>query len=181
MKFGNTYWLFLNSQRVATELLEKRAAKYSSRMNLPMAFDLVSGGKRTLLMPYGDLWRKERKIMHQILNTTQKEIFAPFQDLESRALLFRYLERPGEWWRLHGLYANAIIVNVVFGKRPHETDPDLLALFQTTSEFVKYLIPGNSIIDLLPFLIKIPWFKPLQPWRWYGDDLYRRTLGCVTV
>ena len=44
MKFGTTYWGFLNSQRVVYELLDRPAAIYSSRIQLAMASDLMVGG-----------------------------------------------------------------------------------------------------------------------------------------
>ncbi|KAI8167049.1 Cytochrome P450 monooxygenase COX1 [Colletotrichum sp. SAR 10_70] len=175
INIGGTNWLFLNSTRTVNELLDKRAAIYSSRMNLPMAYDLVSRGKRTLLMPYGDLWRRERKVMHQILNATQRNIFEPFQDLESKALLLNYLERPDEWWKSHGAFSGSVIMSVVFGRRAGVDDANLSDSLAVSEEFVEYLMPGRAIVDHFPFLADIPWFKALQPWRWYGDDLYKRT------
>lgn len=175
MKFGTTYWVILNSQRVAFELLEKRAAIYSSRPALPMAHNLASGEKRILVMPYGDLWRRERKIMHQILNNTKKRIFEPFQDIESRALLYEYLHEPDLWPRSHLRYANSVVMSVVFGRRTSLKDPSLLELLHNSEEFVQYLMPARSLVDVFPFLAKIPWLKAWQPWRWYGDELYRRT------
>ncbi|EQB51192.1 cytochrome P450 [Colletotrichum gloeosporioides Cg-14] len=144
-------------------------------MNLPMAYDLVSRGKRTLLMPYGDLWRRERKVMHQILNATQRNIFEPFQDLESKALLLNYLERPDEWWKSHGAFSGSVIMSVVFGRRAGVDDANLSDSLAVSEEFVEYLMPGRAIVDHFPFLAEITWFKSLQPWRWYGDDLYKRT------
>jgi hypothetical protein len=175
LQIGGTYWLFLNSRRVAMELLEKRAAKYSSRMNLPMAYDLISNQKRTLLMPYGDLWRRERKIMHQILNVNQQVSFEPFQDVESRALLYHYLENPDNWWKAHGTFSGSVIMSVVFGRRAGLHDANMKASLAVSEEFVDYLAPGRALVDIFPFLIRVPWLKSLQPWRWYGDDLHRRT------
>ncbi|KAJ0268738.1 hypothetical protein COL940_013107 [Colletotrichum noveboracense] len=140
-----------------------------------MAYDLVSRGKRTLLMPYGDLWRRERKVMHRILNATQRNIFEPFQDLESKALLLNYLERPDEWWKSHGAFSGSVIMSVVFGRRAGVDDANLSDSLAVSEEFFEYLMPGRAIVYHFPFLADITWFKSLQPWRWYGDDLYKRT------
>jgi len=174
MKFGSTHWVFLNSRRVVRELLDKRASIYSSRQSFPMASQIMSRGYRTLLMPYGDLWRSERKIMHQILTGTQAKVFEPYQDVESRTLLYEYLTRPQQWSTANGRYANSVIMSVVFGIRTLLDDTSLTELFGVSDEFVKYLAPGSSIVDTLPFLGQIPFLKSLQPWRWVGDDLYRR-------
>lgn len=181
MKFGRTYWVFLNSSRVVEELLEKRASIYSSRPNLAMAHQLISSGNRILLMPYGDLWRRERKIMHQILNVNQKAIFEPYQDIESRALLFEYSRLPHLFWSSHARYANSVVMSVVFGRRSKLDDPELKELLGTAEEFVQYLIPGRALVDVVPWLVNIPWLKVWQPWRWYADDLYKRTRRCVVL
>jgi hypothetical protein len=33
-----------------------------------MVSDIVSGGKRMVMMPYNETWRKIRKLMHQVRN-----------------------------------------------------------------------------------------------------------------
>lgn len=145
-------------------------------MNFPMAFDLVSNQKRTLLMPYGDLWRRERKVMHQILNVNnQKKLFQPFQDIESKTLLYNYLQDPDCWWQAHGTYSASVIMSVVFGRRSVIGDANMEASLKASEEFEHFVEPGRAVVDIFPFLTKIAWFKSLQPWRWYGDDLYRRT------
>jgi hypothetical protein len=113
--------------------------------------------------------------MHQILNSNQQNIFLPFQDIESKALLANYLERPEHWYRAHGAFSGSVIMSVVFGRRAGLDDQNMQDSLSVSEEFVNYLAPGRALVDHFPFLIKIPWFKSLQPWRWYGDDLYRRT------
>jgi len=44
--------VFLNSSRMVNDLLEKRAAIYSSRPFRPRCQDIMSGGARMLLMPH---------------------------------------------------------------------------------------------------------------------------------
>jgi hypothetical protein len=33
---------------------------------MPMVSDIVSGGKRMVVMPYNSTWRNIRKLMHQV-------------------------------------------------------------------------------------------------------------------
>lgn len=49
-KIGVNTWVFLNSSRVVNDLMEKRSGIYSSRANLPMTSNIMSGGCRVLLM-----------------------------------------------------------------------------------------------------------------------------------
>ncbi|THV45592.1 hypothetical protein BGAL_0471g00020 [Botrytis galanthina] len=177
LKFGKTFWVFLNNTRDVNELLEKRAAKSSSRMDFPMAAGLMSNHKRMLLLPYGDLWRRERKVAHSILNVNQQNLFQPFQDVESKALLYNYLQDPSCWWKAHGSFSASVIMSVIFGRRAAIGDANTEAALKCSEQFEHYLEPGRAVVDVLPFLMKIPWLKNLQPWRWYGDAQYRRTLG----
>ena len=45
-------------------------------------------------MPYNDIWRNIRKIMHQLLTAKQADAYRPFQDTESKQLLWDYLTKP---------------------------------------------------------------------------------------
>lgn len=76
-------------------------------MQFPMASDLISRGNRMLMMPYGDLWRRERKMMHQIPNSSQLKNFEHFQDTESALLMADYLREPEKWYLPHGRFANS--------------------------------------------------------------------------
>lgn len=88
-----------------------------------MANDLVSRGNRMLLMPYGDLWRRERKMMHQILNSSQLKNFEHFQDNQSAILMLDYLTEPQKWHVAHGRFSNSIIMSYLFGKPTELDDP----------------------------------------------------------
>jgi hypothetical protein len=142
-----------------------------------MAQDIASKNKRILLMPYNDLWRKERKILHQLLNATQVDKFSHFQDKESRTLLLNYLEDPERFYLANSRYSNSVVMSITFGRSTELDDPDLKELISTSFEFVRYLQPGSSIVDIFPFLARVTWLpKSCQPWRWAGDRLYQRTL-----
>jgi hypothetical protein len=107
VKLGGYKWVFLNSSRTVNDLLEKRAAIYCSRPPFPMTQDIVSGGGRMVLMPYGDTWRRLRKIMHQILSTRQASTYKNYQDLESKQLLWDYLHIPNKWYLHNGRFSNS--------------------------------------------------------------------------
>jgi Cytochrome P450 len=107
IKLGSATWVFLNSSRTVTELMDKRAAIYCSRPEFPMTQDIVSGGGRVVLMPYGERWRTLRKIMHQILSTRQTSTYRAYQDLESKQLLWDYLHTTDKWYLHNGRYSNS--------------------------------------------------------------------------
>ena len=135
-KFGGTIWVFLNSSRVVTDLLERRAAIYNSRPPFPMTQGIISGDSRIVLMPYNEQWRMMRRIMHQILSAGALDVFLPFQELESRNLCWDYLEKPDRWWSANARYSNSVIISVVFGRRSMLDDPDVVELLETMELFL---------------------------------------------
>ncbi|PVH78054.1 cytochrome P450 [Cadophora sp. DSE1049] len=157
VKFGGTTWVFLNSSRVVTDLLERRAAIYSSRPPFPMTQDIMSGGSRIVLMPYGDRWH----------------VFQPFQDLESKNLLYDYLHNPDKWYSANGRFANSVIMSVVFGTRSSLDDPEVVALFETIEMFLEEQQPGKNVVDGFPILANLP--KILQWWRPRGERIFNIT------
>ncbi|TVY70686.1 Cytochrome P450 monooxygenase atE [Fusarium oxysporum f. sp. cubense] len=175
LKVGSNYWIFMNSQRVANELLDKRGARYISRQNLPMPGDVASGGKRVVFMPYGNLWKWERKLIHEIIGPGNRNVFAPLQDVESRTLLYDYLTEPDLWNQANARYASSLIMSMVFGRRTKMGDPNVDRIIETNNEIMKMFEPGSSLIDSFPFLAYIPLPKAIQPWRWWGDSVFEQS------
>lgn len=159
--------------------MEKRAAKYSSRNPMPFVQDLMSGGKRIVLMGYTDQWRDVRKVMHSILNSRQMTQFAEYQDLETKQLLWDCLARPDLWYRANQRYANAVILSVVFGRRLLLDDENLEPLLKQAEEMVKHLQPGSTLVDTFPVLSKLPMW--MQWWRAKGLRLYEESKRYVLL
>jgi hypothetical protein len=63
-------FVWINSRKAFKELIDRKSAIYASKHPQPFAFDLASGGKRILFMPYGKEWRSMRSIIHQVDSST---------------------------------------------------------------------------------------------------------------
>ncbi|KIW61235.1 hypothetical protein PV05_01384 [Exophiala xenobiotica] len=174
---GGKTIVFLNSSRVVNDIMEKRAAITASRPYRPMTAEIMSGGRRMLLMSYTDRWRNQRKVMHSQLNGKQAETkFVPYQELESRHLVWDYLNAPEKFFLANQRFSNSVIVSVVFGRRARLDDKQLAIILGQMAEFGKALFsPTVSIADLFPWLARLP--KPLQWWRPYGERYFNETLA----
>ena len=153
--------------------MERRAAIYSSRPRFPMTQEIMSGNSRVVLMPYNHRWRTLRKIMHQILGAQNQNVFKPFQDLESKHLLWDYLQCPDKWWAANARFANSVIMSVVFGRRSLPDDPKVVELFETIELFLENQQRGVNIVDGFPILAALP--KKLQWWRPRGEKIFEKT------
>lgn len=130
-------------------------------------------------MPYNDTWRNIRKIMHQLLTAKQAESYRPYQDTESKQLLWDYLHDPDNFFLHNGRYANSVIMSVVFGKRTRSDDPNVIQLFGTIDDFLGNTTPGKWLCDSFPQLAKLP--RWMQWWRPFGEDGYRRTIEFTPI
>ena len=62
---------------------------------LQLAAELAHKGLNTLLMPYNDRFRLHQKLENVVLNARAAATYAPFQELESKQLLFDLLHNAG--------------------------------------------------------------------------------------
>lgn len=191
LQFGGTDWVFLNSSKAVEDLLERRSNIYSSRPAFAMVGEVISHGKRPVLQPYGDRWRKVRKVMHQLLTGKSADAYKPMQLQESDLMLLEMLQAPEKWY-LHCIRFAAsclwltcpvalecqadnmvVTVNMVYGQRLLGRSKLFDCVSEAQDEFLRNNIPGQWLVDSYPQLRRIP--KCLQWWRSYGDKVFRQT------
>ena len=89
--------IILNSAKVAIDMLDKKSAIYSDRPILQMAGELVGWKNTMVLLPYGDRFRRYRRLFHRLIgNPTSIQRFYPSEELEARRFLRRLLTTPGD-------------------------------------------------------------------------------------
>lgn len=98
LKLGRTNMLVIGRAEPAIDLLDKRSAKYSSRARLIMTSELVSRGLRMTFMPYSDLWRRERRLLHQLTSPAASSTYEPIQEQESTQIVLDMLNDPENHW-----------------------------------------------------------------------------------
>lgn len=91
---GTKPMIVLSSPEVVKELLDRRSNIYSSRPDLYITQDLISGGYRMVLMKYNEKWRMIRKMMHSLLNVQAARTYVPYQLLENKQMLNDLLDTP---------------------------------------------------------------------------------------
>ncbi|EKG15809.1 Cytochrome P450 [Macrophomina phaseolina MS6] len=128
-----------------------------------------------IVMPYSDAWRAQGKVTHAIPNGSQPETkFQPYQDVESKQLLYEYLHAPDKWHVANARYSDSVIMSVVFGRRAKMEDPELYELCEVAKVLGSNLAPGASLADMSAWLAYLPKF--LQWWRPYRRKWYLMTL-----
>ena len=139
-----------------------------------MTLDVLSGGCRMVIMPYGERWRRIRKIMHIVLNKTKSGTFEPFQDLESKQLIYEYLHQPERWFVANQRFANSVIMSVVFGKRLELDHPNTRELLENSRDFLRHFRPGGNLLDCFYWLDYLPTF--LKWWLPEGRRIFNQSV-----
>ncbi|KAI1816873.1 putative cytochrome P450 [Poronia punctata] len=163
LMLGSKTMIVLSSDHAIKDLLDKRSAIYSDRMDMYIGQTIISGGLRVLMMHYGPTWRKVRGIMHKLLNVHAARAFAPFQVLENQQMLHDILNDPKDYTQHVRRYANSLITMTTFGYRvPTHDDPYFQELFHILEEFLVLAQTGTSaLLDYMPALRYLPsWVLP---------------------
>ncbi|KAK1570180.1 cytochrome P450 [Colletotrichum navitas] len=160
LRMGSKTWVLLNSDRVVSEIIAKRGKITNERPHMPVASDLVSNGKRTVIRQEAE-WREGRRVMHQLLSGSNLKVYAGMQELESMDMLRRYLREPNLWFAHNYRYATSVLYRIVMGYPLNKTKAQLDDYQRVTIEFVTAI--NRSYVDFFPSVSKLPHF--LQPWR----------------
>jgi len=122
IRIGWYDWIFVNDPAAVKEIFDKQSAITSSRIPMPVLSDLVSGGKRFLLMGYTPEWRKMRAFVHKLLTPKASETFLPSQEFESKQLIFDLyqdsLRKDETSFYMHvRRYTTSVVMTSTYGKR----------------------------------------------------------------
>ncbi|OAP55993.1 hypothetical protein AYL99_10145 [Fonsecaea erecta] len=156
--------VIVSTEKIANDLLRERGNLYSSREQLPMAARLMSQNLRPLFLPYGDLWRRGRKVMHNMTMHASATSYQPVQIYESERLLCDLLRTPDKYEQLFERYAAAVVMRLCYGKTVDTGDEayvrDILQIVHTVERVAS---PGAYLVDTFPALLWLPaWLAPFK-------------------
>ncbi|KAJ7659531.1 putative monooxygenase [Mycena rosella] len=162
----------LNSAKVAKDLLDQRSSLYSDRPNFTMA-NLVthsSGyGEAFAILPYGDKWRQQRKIVAQEFGPGAVHRYHPLQEEESRKLIHGIVDDPNSFARQIQLRVGAIIVRATYGHYlTSEQDVFLTSPLTSMENFSKAGAPGAWLRSIQKLPEWTPWssfLRTAKEWR----------------
>lgn len=155
--------------------MRERGNIYSSREQLPMAVQLLSDNLRPLFLPYSDLWRKERKLMHHLTMTSAAVSYQPVQEEESIRMLRDLIRDPQNYERWFERYAAGLIMRLAFGQTIYTgEEPSVRRILAVVHTVERVASPGAYLVDTLPILMYLPSF--LAPFKREGARLHAEEL-----
>ncbi|KAG9079815.1 hypothetical protein FRC06_007437, partial [Ceratobasidium sp. 370] len=171
--FGSVV-VVLNDIEDAVNLLEKRSSIYSDRPQIPMLAEpsLLNWRGIVSMLPYGERWRKSRRIMHQWLHKEASVAFQPSQQHQARLLLQRLLNKferldSSEELELEIYRTMAgTIMHSAYGWKVEDTsDMFVLNAKQAVEHITRGCLASNFMVNTFPVLNRVPDWFPWTGWK----------------
>ncbi|KAI9367727.1 cytochrome P450 [Aspergillus egyptiacus] len=158
---GDTAHLIVSGLREVRDIFIKQGASSASRP--PSRFQLLMRDGFFPGLNNGEKWRQSRKMWQTVLNNTAAKQYLPYQELETRQLLFDLLNTPARWRDHIERYSNSVAMTMVNGRRIVEADdPAVKETIQDLYDLAETGVRG-AFLDSWPFLWKIPGAEWLLP------------------
>ncbi|KAI0291850.1 cytochrome P450 [Russula brevipes] len=154
--------IIINSPQLATDILSKKSAIYSSRPHLTMACDLVGWKDILVLLRYTDKFKACRRMFQSVIGTRASvDKFRDTLEEESALMLRRLLDEPTNFVGPVRKAVGVIILRISHGYRPKTENDNLVRIAdEATDQLNTLLSPGLFAVDFLPFLRFIPEWVP---------------------
>lgn len=154
--------IIVDSVRVAQELMEKRASKYSDRPQFVMVKEYLQPKPSLVFMSWGEKCRRLRKFFQSALeNKAALEGYRPLQRREIHRLLRDLAQSPMGFMAHVKRYAGAIILEIDYGHRVTSAQDEwMVYVDHTVDEFTTTGSLAASLVDFLPLTYSI-----MDAWR----------------
>ncbi|KAH9847427.1 O-methylsterigmatocystin oxidoreductase [Lenzites betulinus] len=152
--------VILNSYDAAIKLLEGRSANTSDRPRMVMA-ELTGYMREFAIQGYTPGWRLRRRTFHGFFQQSVVPNYYPVHLRECHRVLNRLLDTPEDFIAFVRHMFAATIMDIVYGiEVAEQNDPYVALAERATKIFSDMVIPGQYIVELLPFLKHVPSWLP---------------------
>ncbi|OCH90216.1 cytochrome P450 [Obba rivulosa] len=155
--------LVLNSLQAMNDLFDKRANIYSNRPVSTFGGELMGMDDSLAFLPYGDEWRIHRKLAHSVLSPTAVKEYHAMQEDIVATFAKSMIDTPEDLFTTMRMSAGRIIIAITYGIRASQAQTDyIMAGEHAMRVATKATVPGQYIVDLLPFLKYAPSWVSFQ-------------------
>jgi len=156
---GRTPTVWLNDAWSASELLDKRAATFSSRPDMVVFGKLSFDQEALVTMKYGDRFRVHRKLTHGGVGMQQVRGFQQLQSDENKVVMGDMLRSPAAYVDHLERYAASVVSIIGFGRRIADaSDPIITEVIMLMQRAAELNVPGKTF----PMLMETFPSKPIH-------------------
>ncbi|KAI9467400.1 cytochrome P450 [Lactarius psammicola] len=172
--------IILNSMKAANELLEKRSSIYSDRPPLVAIQELFGMDYNIALARYGPAWRHSRREFQANLGPADLEAYQPLEQQAVHRLLRNLLSSPDKFMQHLRHMAGQVILSIAYGIDVlPENDPYVADAENVLHAFAVSTTKEAMLLDLIPWLIKMPSWFPGARYKRYAREWYPIVVGAV--
>ncbi|KAF8258900.1 cytochrome P450 [Lactarius quietus] len=179
-------FLIINSQRVAIELLEKRSNIYSDRPKYISAGEFLTGNLELSMTPYGDSWRRFRRVAVEGFSKSVAHDFYPIQAREALMLALALIKNLPDLEKQLQRHSLSVMLSVNYHSPPvdSEDDPVVLGVVKHVERIMHETRPGTRLVEFFTWMRYIPnsfakWKRDTQYWFIQDSLMFERLLGKV--
>jgi len=157
VNLAGTNHVWISRDKVAHELLSKRSGNYSDRPFIPaLEHDNRDSGQYLPLMSKNEKWTRQRKFAKQIMDTSAKEDYYGYPELESVRLLFEVMTEPSRYNHALESFVARVTCRLGWGTATAAEE-----LKQRARELLIGVSPTGSFANKLPLIMSLPesWTK----------------------
>ncbi|KAH7381516.1 cytochrome P450 [Pyrenochaeta sp. MPI-SDFR-AT-0127] len=151
--------IWLASDKIANDLLSKRATKHSDRPSINQLLDSKTEPEYLPLLGYNDIWKRQRRIVTQFMTNSSKTKFHQVPYLELGQFLTELLAKPENYETIMENYTGRVISRLAFGVPDHYEDIKMYS-----HGLLKAISPAAYITNIIPQLKSLPAW--ISPWKW---------------
>ncbi|PBK94399.1 cytochrome P450 [Armillaria gallica] len=153
----------INSQKVAADLLGRRAGNFSDRPRNIVLSDIMTGGNLFAFIRYGDVWRRMRKAAHEGLNKSVVYKYHSIQTAEAVLLTAGVLAEPEKWDSHLRRTAASAIMSMVYDTPPtSEQDPSVKNINDFVARVTRAAMPGAHFVSFRSLQVCLPWKREAE-------------------
>ncbi|KZT41168.1 cytochrome P450 [Sistotremastrum suecicum HHB10207 ss-3] len=158
LRLGRQILVVIGTYQAAVDVMEKQGALLADRPRSIAAGEILSGGKRTLLVQQGERLKRLRKALHGHL---QPKVAVNYEPLQAKAALIMIMDilRDPQHFQDHAKkYAASVIMTLTYGKTSPTSysDPEVQMVNECTRRLGTVVKPGAWAVDSWPILRYVP-------------------------
>ncbi|KAL0472913.1 cytochrome P450 2E1 [Neurospora intermedia] len=155
--FGTTH-VWISSEKIAHDLLSRRANIYSDRPQIPNLPNNRTSGDYLALLGRNDTWRRQRKLCNHLMHTSALASLHDYPTLERNRFLYLLSQSPENYIEYIEQFTSRTIARLSWGSA-HPAQ----ILRHTTFGLLETISPSGALPNVISFLRHLP--LALSPWQ----------------
>ncbi|KAI0245143.1 cytochrome P450 [Lactifluus subvellereus] len=167
--------VFLNTQKIAADLLDRRSSIYMERPHFIVATEFINRGMSMSLASPSDLWRRMRRASSDSFSKNAVRNYHTIQSKEAVLLAWNILSKPADVDKQFRRTAASMIMSVVYDLPPvkSDNDPNVSRVKEHVERLVASTTPGAHWVEFFPWMKYIP--KRFAKWKRDAERYHRET------